>query len=170
MKTKYIQYYVEGPDDKKVIDTLKTKMELVKPGKVDVLNVVTEKITDLRLRTLSPGTMVVLVFDVDAGSRDILNTNIQKLKNCQVVTEVVTIPQVPKLEIELVRSCNIRQIKELLSSRSNDDFKRDVIRVTNLDAKLREHQFDIDQFWSATPTLPYQDILNQAAKVKMKGK
>ena len=170
MKTKYIQYYVEGPDDKKVIDTLKTKMGLVKPGKVDVLNVVTEKITDLRLRTLSPGTMVVLVFDVDAGSRDILNTNIQKLKNCQAVTEVVTIPQVPKLEIELVRSCNIRQIKELLNSRSNDDFKRDVMRVTNLDAKLREHQFDIDQFWSATPTPPYQDMLNQATKVKMKGK
>ena len=169
MKTKYIQYYVEGPDDKKVIDTLKTKMGLVKPGKVDVLNVVTEKITDLRLRTLSPGTMVVLVFDVDAGSRDILNTNIQKLKNCQAVTEVVTIPQVPKLEIELVRSCNIRQIKELLNSRSSDDFKRDVMRVTNLDAKLREHQFDIDQFWSATPIPPYQDIPNQAAKVKMKG-
>lgn len=169
MKTKYIQYYVEGPDDKKVIDTLKTKMGLVKPGKVDVLNVVTEKITDLRLRTLSPGTMVVLVFDVDAGSRDILNTNIQKLKNCQAVTEVVTIPQVPRLEIELVRSCNIRQIKELLNSRSNDDFKRDVMRVTNLDAKLREHQFDIDQFWSATPIPPYQDIPNKAAKVKLKG-
>lgn len=169
MKTKYIQYYVEGPDDKKVIDTLKTKMRLVKPGKVDVLNVVTERITDLRLRNLSPGTMVVLVFDVDAGSRDILNTNIQKLENCQAVTEVVTIPQVPKLEIELVRSCNIRQIKELLNSRSNDDFKRDVMRVTNLDTKLREHQFDIDHFWSATPTPPYQDIANQAAKVKMKG-
>ena len=170
MKTKYIQYYVEGPDDKKVIDTLKTKMGLVKPGKVDVLNVVTEKITDLRLRTLSPGTMVVLVFDVDAGSRDILNTNIQKLKNCQAVTEVVTIPQVPKLEIELVRSCDIRQIKELLNSRSNDDFKRDVMRVTNLDAKLREHLFDIDQFWSATPIPPYHDIPNQATKAKMKGK
>lgn len=168
MKTKYIQYYVEGPDDKKVIDTLKTKMRLVKPGKVDVLNVVTERITDLRLRNLSPGTMVVLVFDVDAGSRDILNANIQKLENCQAVTEVVTIPQVPKLEIELVRSCDIRQIKELLNSRSNDDFKRDVMRVTNLDTKLREHQFDIDHFWSATPTPPYQDIPNQAAKVKIK--
>ena len=169
MKTKYIQYYVEGPDDKKVIDTLKTKMRLVKPGKVDVLNVVTERITDLRLRNLSPGTMVVLVFDVDAGSRDILNANIQKLENCQAVTEVVTIPQVPKLEIELVRSCDIRQIKELLNSRSNDDFKRDVMRVTNLDTKLREHQFDIDHFWSATPTPPYQDIANQAVKVKIKG-
>ena len=170
MKTKYIQYYVEGPDDKKVIDALKTKMRLVKPGKVDVLNVVTERITDLRLRNLSPGTMVVLVFDVDAGSRDILNANIQKLENCQAVTEVVTIPQVPKLEIELVRSCDIRQIKELLNSRSNDDFKRDLMRVTNLDTKLREHQFDIDRFWSATPTEPYHNIPNKAARVKLKSK
>lgn len=168
MKTKYIQYYVEGPDDKKEIDTLKTKMGLVKTGRVDVLNVVTEKITDLRLRALSPGTMVVLVFDTDAGSRAILDMNIQKLNNCKAITEVVTIPQVPKLEAELVRSCNIRQIKELLNSRSNDDFKRDVIRVTNLDAKLREHMFDINCFWAATPTQPYQNIPNQATKVKLK--
>ena len=72
MKNERFQYYVEGPDDKKVVDTLKTKMGLIKPGKVDVLNVVTEKITEMRLRTLSPGTTVVLVFDTDAGNRDIL--------------------------------------------------------------------------------------------------
>lgn len=170
VKSKFIQYYVEGPDDKKVVDTLKTKMGLVKPGKVHVLNVVTEEITDLRLRALSPGTMVVLVFDVDAGNIEILNRNIQKLKECKAVSEIVTIPQVPKLEDELVRSCNIRQIKELLNSRTNEDFKRDVMRVTNLDAKLREHKFDIGSFWSTTPTPPYQDIPNQAAKVKLKGK
>ena len=36
MKSKYVQYYVEGADDKKIVDTLKTKMEWVKTGKVDV--------------------------------------------------------------------------------------------------------------------------------------
>ena len=170
MKCKYVQYYVEGDDDKKVIDTLKTQMGLVKPGKVQVLNVVAEEITDLRLRALSPGTMVVLVFDTDAGNRDILDTNIQKIKDCKAVTEVVTIPQVPKLEVELVRSCNIKQIKELLNSKTNEEFKRDVLRVTNLEAKLREHMFNIDRFWSATPTQPYQNIPNEAAKVKLKSK
>lgn len=166
MRNKYFQYYVEGADDKKVIDTLK-QMRMIRSGKVDVVNVVTERITDLRLRTLSPGTIVVLVFDADAGSRQILDTNIQKLKNCKVVTEIITIPQVPKLEVELVRSCNIRQIKELLNSKTNEEFKRDVLRVTNLDAKLREHQFNIARFWSATPMPPYQDIPNQAEKVKL---
>lgn len=169
VKSKFIQYYVEGPDDKKVVDTLKTEMGLVRPGKVHVLNVVAEEITDLRLRTLSPGTMVVLVFDVDAGNIETLKKNIQNLKAYKAVSEIVTITQVPKLEGELVRSCNIRQIKELLNSRTNEDFKRDVMRVTNLGAKLREHKFNIDQFWSATPTSPYQDIPNQASKVKLKG-
>ena len=170
MKSRFIQYYVEGHDDKKIVDTLKTKMGLVKTGKVDVLNVVTEKITDLRLRTLSPGTMVVLVFDTDAGSRDILSKNISKLKSCTAVSEIITIPQVPKLEMELVRSCDIRQIKDLLNSRTNDDFKSDVLRVTNLDAKLREHKFNIDCFWSSIPTRPYQDIPNEAEKVKLKNR
>ena len=170
MKSRFIQYYVEGHDDKKIVDTLKTKMGLVKTGKVDVLNVVTEKITDLRLRTLSPGTMVVLVFDTDAGSRDILSKNISKLKNCKAVTEIITIPQVPNLEMELIRSCDIRQIKDLLNSRTNDDFKSDVLRVTNLDAKLREHKFNIDCFWSSIPTQPYQDIPNEAEKVILKNR
>ncbi len=170
MKSKYIQYYVEGPDDKVVIDTLKTKMKLVIPGKVEVLNVVTTPIPEMRLRVLSPKTMAVLVFDTDAGSRDILNANIQKLKKCAAITEVVIIPQVPRLEGELVRSCNIRQIRELLNSKTNDEFKRDVLRVTNLDAKLREHKFDINRFWVTSPTSPYQDIPNQAAKVKLKSK
>ena len=79
MKNSIVQYFVEGEDDKKMIDTLKTQMGLIKPGKVQVLNVVTEDITDLRLRALSPGTTVVLVFDVDTGNVDILGRNIKKL-------------------------------------------------------------------------------------------
>ena len=82
------------------------------------------------------------------------------------IKEVIIIPQVSKLEDELVRSCNIRQIKELLNSNTNDEFKHDVLGVTNLDAKLRQHQFDINKFWTSTPPAPYQNIPNQAAKVK----
>lgn len=167
MKNERFQYYVEGPDDKKVVDTLKTKMGLIKPGKVDVLNVVTEKITEMRLRTLSPGTTVVLVFDTDVGNRDILEMNLQILKKSNRVKDIILIPQVSKLEEELVRSCDIRQIKELLDSKTNEEFKRDVLRVTNLDAKLKQHKFDIKSFWSTIPAHPYQDIPNQSEKVKL---
>ena len=166
MRNSIIQYYVEGEDDKKVVETLKTKMGLIKPGKVHVLNVVRDEITDLRLRTLSPGTMVVLVFDTDAGSVEILNRNLKKLKGCSAVSGIVTIPQVPNLEEELVQSCNIHKIEELLNSKTRSDFKSDLLRISNLDTKLREHQFNIDRFWSAAPGQPYQSIENQAERVK----
>ena len=166
MANKRYHYYVEGQDDKKVIDVLRLKMGLIESGRVDVLNAVTERITDLRLRTLTPGTTVVLVFDTDRSDRTILDENLRTLSRHKNVKEVITIPQVSKLEDELVRSCNIRQIKELLNSRTNGEFKHDVLGVTNLDAKLRQHQFDINKFWTATPPAPYQNIPNQAAKLK----
>lgn len=168
MRKNIIQYYVEGEDDKKVIDTLKTEMGLIKPGKVQVLNVVTEEITDLRLRALSPGTTVVLVFDVDAGSVDILNRNVTKLNSCSVVANVVTIPQVANLEEEILRSCDIGRIEDLLNSKSRRDFKSDLLRVTNLAAKLKEHHFNFDQFWTAAPTPPHQSIPNQSSQIKIK--
>ena len=170
MKNSIVQYFVEGEDDKKMIDTLKTQMGLIKPGKVQVLNVVTEEITDLRLRALSPGTTVVLVFDVDAGNVDILGRNIKKLKECSAVSDVLTIPQVPNLEGELLRSCDIRKIEDLLNSKSRRDFKSDLLRVTNLTAKLQEHKFNIDLFWAATPSQPFHTIENQASKIKLKKK
>lgn len=170
MRSRYIQYYVEGEDDKKVVDTLKTKMGLVKPGKVQVLNVVRDEITNVRLRTLLPDTTVVLVFDIDAGKPEILATNIQRLKECKSVVDIITIPQVPNLEGELVRSCNIKKIEELLNSKSKSDFKHDVIHVSNLESKLREHKFDINQFWTGTPQKPYQSVPNQAARIKQRSK
>ncbi len=166
MANKRYHYYVEGPDDEKVVNVLRIKMGLIESGRVTVLNVVTEKITDLRLRTLSPGTTVVLVFDTDRSDRAILDENLQTLRRHRNVKEIITIPQVSKLEDELVRSCTIRQIKELLNSKTNGEFKHDVLGVTNLDAKLRQYQFDINKFWTATPPAPYQNIPNQAEKIK----
>ena len=167
MKSKFVQYYVEGDDEKKLVDVLKTDLGAIKPGKVQKLNVVEQEISDVRLRTLKRGTMVVLVFDTDTGNVDILKKNIKTLEAYPSVSEVVLVPQVANLEAELVRSCNIKKIEELLNSRSRGDFKRDLISVTNLGQKLREHQFNINLFWSSKPTPPYQDIENQGAKVKL---
>lgn len=167
MKTKYIQYYVEGEDEEKLINTLKTQLGVIKTGKVQKMNVVEQEITDMRLRTLSRGTMVVLVFDTDTWNLDTLKKNIRTLKNCKSVSEIVLVPQVPNLEGELLRCCNIRKIEELLSSKSRSEFKSDLIRVSNLDKKLKDHQFDINLFWSRNPPQPYQDLENQAARVKL---
>ena len=80
MKSKYVQYYVEGKDEKRLIDVLKTELGVIRPGKVLTLNPVAEEITQLQLRTLQTGTMAVLVFDTDAGNVEILKNNIKTLK------------------------------------------------------------------------------------------
>ena len=167
MKSKYVQYYVEGQDEEKLINVLKTQLGLIKPGKVQRLNVVEQGINNVRLRALSAGTMVVLVFDTDTGKKDILRKNIEALRACKSVTDIVLIPQVPNLEGELVRSCNIRKIEELLKSKSKTEFKSDLIRVSNLAQKLQEHQFDIRLFWSSKAPEPYQEFENQADMVKL---
>ena len=74
------QYYVEGDDEKRLIEVLKTDMRLIIPGKVQILNVVQERLTDLKLRILQDGTTLVFVFDTDVGDPAILNENIRKAK------------------------------------------------------------------------------------------
>lgn len=167
VKTKYIQYFAEGEDERKIIDVLKTRLCAIKPGKVLRLNVVEQEIKMMHLRTFICGTMVVLVFDTDTGKQDILMKNIKLLEECPSVSEIILIPQVPNLEGELIFSCNIKKIEDLLNSKSGRDFKRDLIRTSNLDRKLLEHQFSISRFWSRNPTWPNLDIKNQAAKIKL---
>ena len=55
LKSKFVQYYVEGEDEQKLVNTLKTKLGVIKPGKVQKLNVVEQEITSMHLRTLSRG-------------------------------------------------------------------------------------------------------------------
>ncbi len=167
MRSKFIQYYVEGEDEERLLHVLKADLQVIRPGKVQKLNVVECELTNARLMTLRPGTMIVLVFDTDTGYIDVLNKNLEKLKNCSSVSEIVTIPQVPNLEGELMRSCCIKNVTELTGSKSRKDFKADFIRTKNLAGKLTEHQFDIRQFWCRQPENPYHNIVNQAEKIKL---
>ena len=169
VKSKFVQYYVEGEDEEKLINVLKTDLKAIRPGKVQKLNVVAHEITNARLMTLRPGTMVVLVFDTDAGSINILNKNLTILKKCPAVSEIATVPQVLNLEQELVRSCCIKKAAELTGSKSGKDFKSDFIQTKNLTGKLLEHHFDIRQFWCGQPEKPYHNIANQAERIKLVG-
>lgn len=169
MRTKFVQYYVEGEDEEKLIQTLKNDLGIIRSGKVQKLNVIDHILSDARLMTLCPGTMVVLIFDTDTGKTDILNQNLEKLKTCPSVSEIVTIPQISNLEDELVHSCNIKQITDLLGCKSKKDFKTDFIRTKNLSDKLTKHQFDINRLWCRQPLAPYQNIKNQAEKIKLTG-
>lgn len=166
MKNVNIQYFVEGEDEKKLVNTLKNQLGVIKAGKVQKLNVIENKISDNILRTLKKGTIVVLVFDTDTKNLDILNYNIQKLNKYSFISKVLTIPQVKNLEDELIRSCKIKKITQLLNSRSKKDFKSDLIRVTNLDSKLKEHNFDIKLFWNQQPGTPYHNLSNDSDLIK----
>lgn len=167
MKNKNIQYYVEGENEKTLVNVLKTQLKMIKPGKVQKLNVIDEEITDAMLRLLREDTIVVLIFDTDTENTDILNNNIKKLNASKRVFKVITVPQVPNLESELIRSCKIKKITELLNSGSLSKFKKDFIRINNLGSKLLEHEFNISLLWSQKPPAPYQNIENNSKEIKL---
>lgn len=146
MKREQYHYFVEGEDDRKVVNTLKTDLQWIKPGKVQVFNVIEEEVTSLITRTLKPGTTVVLVFDTDTGKTNTLNKNIRFLQKDSNVKQVLCIMQVKNLEDEFLRSCAISQIKELTGSKSNSDYKRDLLRQSSLADKLKNISFNLKNF------------------------
>lgn len=134
----YYHYFVEGPDDKKVLDTLKTDLRMILPGKVEKFNVVQNKLTKNRLMTLKYPTTVILVFDADAGNIDILRENIDLLRRQKnQIREVICIMQVI------------------------------LIHITNLSSRLKECQFDLSKFWVMQPSNQYKDIMNEAERIKL---
>lgn len=165
-KNANFQYFVEGEDEKKLVNTLKNDLKVITPGRVQIINVIQNIVSDMILRTFKKGTVVILIFDTDTNNTDTLNKNISNLKKHRNVADIITIPQVKNLEDELKYSCNIRRITELLNSRSVSNFKSDLIHITNLDSKLKEHSFNINRFWSRHPESPYEHITNQANKIK----
>lgn len=166
-KNATIQYLVEGEDEKKLVNTLKNDLKVINPGKVQIINVIQNIVSDMILRTFKQGTIVVLIFDTDTNDVDTLNKNIEKLKKNRNVANIITIPQVNNLENELIYSCDIKRITELLNSRSASNFKHDLIHITNLSNKLKQHSFDINRFWSRQPQSPYDHIINMAHEIKI---
>ena len=58
----YIQYYVEGEDEEKLLSVLKTDLQAIIPGKIGKFNAVQDRITRARLMNLRSDTTVVLVY------------------------------------------------------------------------------------------------------------
>lgn len=132
----YCHYFVEGADEKRLLDTLKTDMRLILPGKVEKFNVVQDKLKFLK-------------------------------RQKSQIKDIICITQVMNLEEELVRSCRIKNILELTKSRSQKDYKHDLIHIKNLASRLKECQFDFSKFWIMQPENQYKDIKNEADKVKL---
>lgn len=164
---KNYQYYVEGADEKCIINALKTELQCIVPGKVEVFNVVQDHFTTARIRTLKTGTIVILVFDTDKNDVLILRKNLDFLRKQHSVKEVICIPQIHNLEEELVYSCDIKNVSDLTGSSSNKDFKRDILTCTNVGARLQKCGFSIHKFWSRNPSGHFAPFLNNSEKIKL---
>lgn len=160
------QYYVEGEDEKKLLNVLKGDMGCIKSGKVDRFNVVQNEFTFARIRPLKLNTIVVLVYDTDIDKTDTFENNIKFLKKQTAVKDIVLIPQVMNLEDEIVRACGIKKVEELTRSCSMKDYKKDLIHCANLGKRLKECRFDISVFWTQMPRNGFKKWGNDAEKIK----
>ena len=148
------QYYVEGENEKKLVEVLSKEFNFIKAGKVEVLNVVEKPIEDTHRRNFKKNHVIILVFDTDTNNIETLEYNIKYLKDCvksKEIKDVVLIPQVRNIEEELVRSCNISDIKDLLKSKSKEEFKTDFNKATNLKSCLTKKGFDFKKLWRTKP-------------------
>ena len=159
-----LHYFVEGKNERKLIETIKNKY--LYSGKIKVMNTIQNKVPNSILRTLERETVVVLVFDTDVGKIDILDENIKLIMSSNNVKDVICIPQIKNLEDELIYSTNINKIVDLLESKSKKDFKNDFNNCKNLIKKLEEKEFKISKIWSREATAIFKKYKNEAIKIK----
>ena len=160
-----LHYFVEGENEKKLIETIKNKY--LYSGKVKIINTIQNKVPNSILRTLERETIVVLVFDTDVEKVDILDENIKIIKNSNNVRDIICIPQIKNLEDELIYSTNITKIIDLLESKSKKDFKNDFNSCKNLIKKLEEKDFKISKLWSRNAVDIYKKYENKSKEIKL---
>jgi len=161
-------YYVEGEDEKSLLEALKRDLCCIESGKVDKVNVIQTRFTIARIRPLKPGTIVVLIYDTDVDKNiDILQYNVDFLKKQKGIQCVICIPQVKNLEDELRNACKIKHARELTKSSTKTEYKRDIISCSNLGKRLQECKFDISKLWSKVPDNKFKRFGNDADKIKI---
>ena len=163
-------YLVEGEDEKIIVSLLKTEFRLIRPGKISVLNILQKKITPARAANWESGIDVVLVFDTDVRRTSTFDQNISLLKKMNAVHDIVFIPQVRNLEDELLRASNIKHIREITKSRTDEEWKGDLRKCSNLQHRFREIGFEMQKFWNTRPVDDFVGIPNQSEKIRIKRK
>lgn len=146
--TKIFHYFVEGECEEKLINELKVpKANLILPGKVEVLNVVNEKISKQRLMVLNPKTNIILIYDIDVGNTEILDYNIEMLRKYNF-KNIYHIQSINNFEDELVYATSLKSINEMYNTVSIDEFKTKFIHQNDLFSKLKRIKYDNSKMWS----------------------
>lgn len=149
---KIFHYFVEGECEEKLINELKVpKANMVIPGKVEVLNVVRDKISKQRLMVLNPKTNIILVYDIDVENTDILNYNIELL-NKYDFKNIYHIQSINNFEDELVYATSLKRINDMYHTVSVEEFKTKFVHQNDLLSKLKRINYDNSKMWSRVNT------------------
>lgn len=147
---------------------------LIRPGKIEILNPVTEKISDVKALTIKKGTKVVLVFDTDIDNTLILEENIRTLRRVSGLTnkDIIFVMSLKCFEDELIfassKISNIKGLIKLFNSEGLKAFKSDFSNCKNLIDKLKQVGFDIKLIWTRTPYRPFDKYENGGKAIKYK--
>lgn len=163
-------YFVEGQCEEKLIKTLKEK-ELLIPGKVEVFNALTKRITRSKIMTIDRSSNIILVFDADREQdTEIFKANCAILETFFKKSNIHLLIQVMNLEDELLRSTDAISIKELTGSKSDSDFKKDFINLSDCCSTLKNHHFDINKMWRQVPSGEFAGLQQGIDKVILQQK
>ena len=118
---------------------------------------------------LPPKTTVILIFDTDITETGTLRKNLDFLKSRPNIRRIITVPQVRNLEDELIRSTDVRHIRDLIGCSHDSSFKTAFIEEKRLFDKLQLHCFDMEKLWSCPPEEPFKTIgiENHAELIKL---
>lgn len=165
-KNKLYYYLVEGDCEEYFVKAVKNRYIL--SGQVSKFNILEQRV-DRVARLINKNSTVIIVFDTDVLDYDKLkkfNENLNKIK--RISNDIVLIPQIKNFEDEILFATNVKKLRDITKSSSDKDFKRDFLKITNLDNKLISIGFDICKFWSRDYKV-FDDvkIKNDSSKIKL---
>ena len=125
------RYYVEGECEKKLVDTLKANQMIIS-GKSEVFNPVQDYFNYMHIRTLPQNSIIILIFDTDKKETSALVRNLEFLRGHSFIKEVLCIPQILNLEDEILRSTNIKHIRDFFNCKRDSEFKQKFLEEKQL--------------------------------------
>lgn len=162
-----VVYFVEGECEEKLINALKEKPSVIRPGKVKKVNVIQNELSTSQLIQIQAGTIVVLVFDTDVPLTDHLKRNIKLLERKCTKVKLIYLPQVLSFEDELVRCSDVTRVEDLTHSRSRRDFKRDFCAATNTRNLLEQHHLSVSALWTKKPPEAFSFLAANSEGIKL---